>query len=67
MERNEFLKLGFNGILGVSTLAACTKTTANTTNARDNVFSDGVSLELATVAGSISAGYKLTHAIVVSA
>ncbi len=49
MERKEFLKLGFNSILGVSALAACTKTTVNTTNARDNVFSDGVSLELATV------------------
>ena len=39
----------------------------DTTNAKDNVFSDGVSLELATVAGSISAGYKLTHNVVVSA
>lgn len=40
---------------------------ADTTNARDNVFSDGVSTELATVTGSASAGYALTHAIVVSA
>ena len=67
MERKEFLKLGFNSILGVSALAACTKTTANTTNTKDNVFSDGVSSELTTVAGSISTVYKLTHAIVASA
>ncbi|TLU97846.1 dioxygenase family protein [Dyadobacter luticola] len=40
---------------------------ADTTNARDNVFSDGYALELATVTGSTSAGYELTHAIVVSA
>jgi len=40
---------------------------ADTTNARDNVFSDGVSTEMATVTGSASAGYELTHAIVVSA
>jgi protocatechuate 3,4-dioxygenase beta subunit len=40
---------------------------ADTTNARDNVFGDGVSTELATVTGSASAGYELTHAIVVTA
>jgi protocatechuate 3,4-dioxygenase beta subunit len=40
---------------------------ADTTNARDNVFSDGTSTEMATVTGSVSAGYELTHAIVVSA
>lgn len=40
---------------------------ADTTNARDNVFGDGVSTEMATVTGSASAGYELTHAIVVSA
>jgi protocatechuate 3,4-dioxygenase beta subunit len=40
---------------------------ADTTNARDNVFSDGVSTEMSTVTGSTSAGYELTHAIVVSA
>jgi protocatechuate 3,4-dioxygenase beta subunit len=39
---------------------------ADTTNARDNVFGDGVSTELATVTGSASAGYELTHAIVVT-
>jgi protocatechuate 3,4-dioxygenase beta subunit len=40
---------------------------ADTTNARDNVFGDGVSTEMATVTGSASAGYELTHAIVVTA
>ncbi|SDH32071.1 Dioxygenase [Dyadobacter soli] len=40
---------------------------ADTTNSRDNVFGDGVSTEMATVTGSASAGYELTHAIVVSA
>ncbi|SKC19348.1 dioxygenase family protein [Dyadobacter psychrophilus] len=40
---------------------------ADTTNARDNVFSDGTSTEMSTVTGSASAGYELTHAIVVSA
>jgi protocatechuate 3,4-dioxygenase beta subunit len=39
----------------------------DTTNARDNVFSDGVTLQMASLAGSVSAGYKLTHNIVVSA
>jgi len=39
---------------------------ADTTNARDNVFGDGVSTEMSTVTGSASAGYELTHAIVVS-
>lgn len=40
---------------------------ADTTNAKDNVFGDGVSTEMSTVTGSVSAGYELTHAIVVSA
>ncbi|TLU98688.1 dioxygenase family protein [Dyadobacter sediminis] len=40
---------------------------ADTTNARDNVFSDGVSTEMATVTGSVSTAFELTHAIVVSA
>ena len=43
-----------------------TKGVQDTTNARDNVFSDGVTLEMATVAGSIADGYKLTHTIVVN-
>jgi hypothetical protein len=33
---------------------------ADTTNARDNVFGDGVSTEMSTVTGSASAGYELT-------
>lgn len=44
-----------------------TKGQQDTTNAKDNVFSDGVALEMATVSGSIANGYKLTHNIVVSA
>lgn len=40
---------------------------ADTTNAKDNVFGDGVSTEMSTVTGSASAGYELTHTIVVSA
>lgn len=39
---------------------------ADTTNARDNVFSDGTSTEMSTVTGSPSAGYLLTHTIVVN-
>ncbi|MEJ0033648.1 MAG: intradiol ring-cleavage dioxygenase [Bacteroidota bacterium] len=37
----------------------------DTTNENDNVFSDGFSNELATVEGSVSNGYALTHTIVV--
>ncbi len=40
---------------------------ADTSIARDNVFSDGVSTEMATVTGSASKGYELVHAIVVNA
>lgn len=40
---------------------------ADTQNSNDNVFSDGFSLEMATVSGSVSAGYVLTHNIVVTA
>lgn len=39
----------------------------DTSNARDNVFADSIATELATVTGSIAAGYELTHTIVVSA
>lgn len=39
---------------------------ADTSIARDNVFGDGVSTEMSTVTGSVSAGYELTHAIVVN-
>jgi protocatechuate 3,4-dioxygenase beta subunit len=41
--------------------------TQDTTNEKDNVFSDSVANELATLAGSVSAGYTLTHTIVVAA
>ena len=44
-----------------------TKGAQDTTNERDNVFSDGFTTELATVSGSVSIGYALTHTIVVSA
>jgi protocatechuate 3,4-dioxygenase beta subunit len=40
---------------------------ADTTNARDNVFGDGVTTEMSTVTGSVSAGFELTHNIVVTA
>jgi len=38
-----------------------------TYNASDNVFSDGVTGEMSTVAGSVNDGYALTHTIVVPA
>ena len=38
----------------------------DTSNARDNVFSDSLASELATVTGSISAGYVLTQIITVA-
>ncbi|MEZ0610977.1 intradiol ring-cleavage dioxygenase [Fibrella sp. WM1] len=44
-----------------------TKGAQDTLNERDNVFSDGFTTELATLSGSVSAGYTLTHTIVVSA
>ncbi|MEA5138318.1 dioxygenase family protein [Arcicella rigui] len=40
---------------------------ADTKNASDNVFGDGFTNELATVTGSASAGYVLTHIIYVKA
>ncbi|GAB3893721.1 hypothetical protein GCM10028803_08120 [Larkinella knui] len=40
---------------------------ADTSNARDNVFSDGVTTNMSIVTGSPSAGYELTWAIVVAA
>ncbi|MBA4853485.1 intradiol ring-cleavage dioxygenase [Emticicia sp. BO119] len=39
---------------------------ADTTNARDNVFSDGTSTEMSAITGSAAAGYVLTHTIVVN-
>lgn len=47
--------------------AGYTKGAQDTKNERDNVFSDGFTNELATVSGSNTAGYTLTHTIVVSA
>ncbi len=44
-----------------------TKGAQNTTNERDGVFSDGFTTELATLSGSVSGGYMLTHTIVVNA
>lgn len=38
-----------------------------TYNGSDNVFSDGVASELASITGSLSAGYALTHTLVVKA
>lgn len=39
----------------------------DTSNASDNVFSDSLASELATVSGSVAAGYVLTHLITVAA
>lgn len=44
-----------------------TKGTQDTTNEKDNVFSDGYTTELATVSGSISAGYVLAINLVAGA
>jgi protocatechuate 3,4-dioxygenase beta subunit len=44
-----------------------TKGTQDTSNASDNVFSNSLAAELATVTGNITDGYVLTHTIVVSA
>jgi protocatechuate 3,4-dioxygenase beta subunit len=38
----------------------------DTSNARDNVFSDSLASELATVTGSVTAGYVLNHIITVA-
>ncbi|GHB61570.1 dioxygenase family protein [Persicitalea jodogahamensis] len=38
----------------------------DTSNARDNVFSDSIALEMPTVSGSIADGYTLAHNIVVN-
>ena len=40
--------------------------TQDTSNSGDNVFSDSLASELATVSGSVSDGYTLTHIITVS-
>lgn len=38
----------------------------DTSNARDNVFADSLASELASISGSVAAGYTLTHLITVS-
>ncbi|MFM7858667.1 MAG: intradiol ring-cleavage dioxygenase [Flammeovirgaceae bacterium] len=40
--------------------------TGYTTNANDNVFSDGAATELSSVTGSIANGFELTHTIVIT-
>jgi len=40
--------------------------TGYTTNATDNVFSDGTTTEMSSVTGSVDTGYALTHTIVVN-
>lgn len=50
-----------------TTAQGYTKGRQDTTNERDNVFSDGFANELAALSGSVSAGYTLTHSIVVNA
>ncbi len=40
---------------------------ADTTNARDNIFGDGVSTEMSTVSGDVTNGFTLTHTIYVKA
>jgi protocatechuate 3,4-dioxygenase beta subunit len=44
-----------------------TKGKQDTSNAADNVFSDSLASELATVSGSVSAGYVLSHIVTVAA
>jgi protocatechuate 3,4-dioxygenase beta subunit len=44
-----------------------TKGTQDTSNSSDNVFSDSLANELASVSGSVAAGYTLTHLVTVSA
>lgn len=44
-----------------------TKGKQDTSNITDNVFSDSLASELATVTGSVSAGYTLTHLVTVAA
>jgi protocatechuate 3,4-dioxygenase beta subunit len=41
--------------------------TQDTANVSDNVFADSLAHELATVSGSVAAGYTLTHIVTVSA
>lgn len=50
----------------VNTTAYSKGMSGYTTNANDNVFGDGYSAELATVTGSVSGGYTLTHTIAIA-
>lgn len=43
-----------------------TRGTQDTSNSRDNVFADSLASELATVTGSVTDGYTLTHLITVA-
>lgn len=56
-----------NTVYTTAQSAGYTKGAQDTKNEADNVFSDGYANELATVSGTVSAGYALTHTIVVSA
>ncbi len=56
-----------NTVYTTAQSAGYTKGAQDTKNERDNVFSDGFTTELGTVSGSVSAGYTLTHTIVVNA
>ena len=44
-----------------------TRGTQDTTNSGDNVFSDSLASELASVSGNITDGYELKHIITVAA
>ncbi|MDO9375732.1 MAG: intradiol ring-cleavage dioxygenase [Ferruginibacter sp.] len=44
-----------------------TRGTQDTANTKDNVFADSLASELATVTGSVSAGYTLVHLVTVNA
>ncbi len=56
-----------NTVYTTATAQGYTKGAQDTKNERDNVFSDGYTTELATLSGSVAAGYTLTHTIVVNA
>ena len=50
-----------------TTAAQYTKGKQDTSNSGDNIFSDSLENELATVTGNVSDGYVLTHTIIVNA
>lgn len=47
--------------------AYASKGQADTCNARDGIFRDSLATEMATVTGTVTTGYKLSHSIVVNA